>query len=80
MSVILLGADFLATQGLYIGFKRVIKCSRATGRANWLKGEKSNVSRTVSVLVFRVLMCLENQSVDRILPNSQLNFDVCKVK
>jgi hypothetical protein len=33
----------------------VIKFSRATSRVRWLKGEKNNVSRTISVLVLRVL-------------------------
>jgi hypothetical protein len=43
--------------------KSIIKYSRATGRVKWLSDEKTNVSRVISVLVFWVLMCLENQSV-----------------
>jgi hypothetical protein len=33
----------------------IIKSSRATSRVKWLNGEKPNVSRTISVLVLRVL-------------------------
>jgi hypothetical protein len=40
-----------------------IKYSWATSRVNFLSGKKTNVSRTISVLVFTVLMYLENQSV-----------------
>jgi hypothetical protein len=36
----------------------IIKYSRATSRVNWLSDEKTNVSRTTSVLVFRVLIQL----------------------
>jgi hypothetical protein len=43
-----------------------IKSSPATSRVRRLSEEKANVSRTISVLVFRVLMCLENQSVSDI--------------
>jgi hypothetical protein len=43
-----------------------IKYSQVTSRVNWLSGKKkTDVSRTISVLVFRVLMCLENQSASR---------------
>jgi hypothetical protein len=38
----------------------IIKYSRATSRVKWLSDEKTNVPRTISVLVFRVLMYLEN--------------------
>jgi hypothetical protein len=34
-----------------------MKNSRATSCVHGLNGEKTNVSRTISVLVFRVLMC-----------------------
>jgi hypothetical protein len=34
--------------------------------SNGEKGEKANVSRTISVLVVRILMYLENQSVSDI--------------
>jgi hypothetical protein len=34
----------------------VIKYSRATSSVKWLKGEKTNVSRAISVLVHRVLI------------------------
>jgi hypothetical protein len=40
----------------------IIKYSWATSRVKWLSDEKTNISRTISVLVFRVLMYLENQS------------------
>jgi hypothetical protein len=43
-----------------------IKYSQATNLVNWLSGEKTNISRTISVLVFRVLMYLEDQSVSYI--------------
>jgi hypothetical protein len=43
----------------------IIKYSLATSGVNWLSGKK-NVSRTISVLVFRVMMYLENQSVSHI--------------
>jgi hypothetical protein len=43
-----------------------MKNSQATSHVNWLNGEKTNVSRTISLLVFRVLMYLENQSVSDI--------------
>jgi hypothetical protein len=33
-----------------------MKNSRATSRVKWLNGEETNVSRTISVLVFRVLI------------------------
>jgi hypothetical protein len=33
---------------------------------NWLRGGKTNVLRTIFVLVFRVLIYLENQSVSYI--------------
>jgi hypothetical protein len=33
----------------------IIKYSRATSRVKWLNGEKTNVSRTISVLVLRAL-------------------------
>jgi hypothetical protein len=36
-----------------------IKSSRAASRVKWLSGEKTNVSRTISVLVLRVLKYLE---------------------
>jgi hypothetical protein len=36
--------------------KRLIKYSRASSPVNWVRGEKTNVSRTISFLVFRVLM------------------------
>jgi hypothetical protein len=39
----------------------LIKYAQATSRVNWLSGEETNVSKTISVLVFRVLMYLENQ-------------------
>jgi hypothetical protein len=32
----------------------IIKYPQATSSVNWLSGEKTHVSRTVSVLVFRV--------------------------
>jgi hypothetical protein len=38
--------------------ENTIKYSVATSRVKWLKGEKTKVSRTISVLVLRVLMCL----------------------
>jgi hypothetical protein len=41
----------------------LIKYARATSRVNWLSGEETNVSKTISVLVFRVLMYLENHSM-----------------
>jgi hypothetical protein len=44
----------------------IIKYSLATSGVNWLSGEKTNVSRTISVLAFRVMMYLENQSVSHI--------------
>jgi hypothetical protein len=34
----------------------IIKYSRATSRVNWLSGEKKKFQRTISVLVFRVLI------------------------
>jgi hypothetical protein len=39
----------------------IINCSRANSSVNWLSSEKTNVSRTISVLIFRVLMYLKNQ-------------------
>jgi hypothetical protein len=44
----------------------LIKYSRATNHVSWSSGKKNNVSRTGSVLVFRVLMYLENQFVSDI--------------
>jgi hypothetical protein len=41
---------------------QIIKYSRATICVKWLSDEKTNVSKTISVLVFRVLMYLEKQS------------------
>jgi hypothetical protein len=43
-----------------------MKNYRATSRFIWLNGEITNVPRTISVLVFRVPMYLENQSVSDI--------------
>jgi hypothetical protein len=40
----------------------VIKYFQFTSRVNWLRGEKATFQGRC-VLVFRVLMCLENQSV-----------------
>jgi hypothetical protein len=40
--------------------KTIIKFSRATSRVRWLKGKKTNVSRTISVLVLGVLMWLSS--------------------
>jgi hypothetical protein len=34
--------------------KRITTYSRATSRANWLSGKKTNISRTFSVPIFRV--------------------------
>jgi hypothetical protein len=34
----------------------VMKFSRDISRVNWLNGEKANVSKTISVLVLRVLI------------------------
>jgi hypothetical protein len=52
----------------------LIKSSWATSHVNWLKGEKPNVSRTISVLILRVLMYLENQSVAYIgLPDARVS-------
>jgi hypothetical protein len=54
---------------LYVGgkhFLNIIKYSWTTSRAKWLSDEKTNVSRTISVLVFRVLMYLEKQSTPSI--------------
>jgi hypothetical protein len=36
--------------------KRIIKYSRDTSRANWLSSKKTNISRTFSVPIFRVLI------------------------
>jgi hypothetical protein len=41
----------------------IIKFSRATSRVKWLNDEKTNVSRTISILVLRVLKWLESPSV-----------------
>jgi hypothetical protein len=35
----------------------LIKYSRATSHAKWLSDERTNVSRTISVLIIRALMC-----------------------
>jgi hypothetical protein len=35
-----------------------MKFSRAISRVKWLSGEKTNVSKTISVLVLRVLVWL----------------------
>jgi hypothetical protein len=42
--------------------KWIIKSSRATSCVRWLSEDKANISRTISVLVFRSLMCLEKHS------------------
>jgi hypothetical protein len=42
------------------------KISQATSRVNWLKDKNTNVSRTISVLILRVPMCLVIQSVSYI--------------
>jgi hypothetical protein len=36
----------------------MMKFSRAISRVKWLRGEKTNVSKTISVLIFRVLVWL----------------------
>jgi hypothetical protein len=38
----------------------MMKFSRAISRVKWLSGEKTNVSKTISVLVLRVLVCLRS--------------------
>jgi hypothetical protein len=38
----------------------IIKSSRATSRVKWLKHENNDVSRTISVLVLRVLKWLKS--------------------
>jgi hypothetical protein len=43
-----------------------IKSSQATSRVKWLNGEKTNISRTISALVLRVLKWLEFPSVSHI--------------
>jgi hypothetical protein len=43
-------------------FSYIAKYSRATSRVSLLSDEESNISRTISVLVFMVLMYLENPS------------------
>jgi len=37
-----------------------MKFSQAISRVKWLNGEKTNVSKTISVLFFRVLTAREN--------------------
>jgi hypothetical protein len=44
----------------------MIKFSQATSRVRWLKGKKTNISRTISILILRVLMWLEFQPVSYI--------------
>jgi hypothetical protein len=45
----------------------IIKFSRDTSHARWLKGEKkTNVSKTISIFVLRVVMWLKFQSVSYI--------------
>jgi hypothetical protein len=36
--------------------RRMMKFSRAISRVKWLSSEKTNVSKTISVLVLRVLV------------------------
>jgi hypothetical protein len=52
-------------------FKSYVICiiiySRVTSHVKWLNDEKTNVSRTICVLVFRELMYLENQSASEFL-------------
>jgi hypothetical protein len=57
-------------------FATVIKSSWATSHVKWLGEEKANVSRTISVLIFRLLMCLEKQSAPGIgLPEFRTHVD-----
>jgi hypothetical protein len=49
-----------------VSTSEIIKSSRATGRVKLLNGEKTNISRTISVLVLRVLKWLEFPSVSYI--------------
>jgi hypothetical protein len=44
----------------------IIKFSLATSRVKWLKGEKANVSRTISVLVVRELVLSGEESGHRV--------------
>jgi hypothetical protein len=40
----------------------MMKFSRAISRVKWLSGEKTNVSKTISVLVLRVLVWFSHHS------------------
>jgi hypothetical protein len=52
----------------------VTKSSQATSHVKWLNGEKISVSRTISVLVLRVLKWLEFPSVSYIyLPEPRVH-------
>jgi hypothetical protein len=51
----------VTTRKLYSLLSRrlsMLKFSRAISRVKWLSGDKTNVSKTISVLVFRVLVWL----------------------
>jgi hypothetical protein len=51
-----------------------IKCFRATSCVKWLNGEKTSVSRTISVLVLRVLKWFQFPSVSYIyLPEPRVH-------
>jgi hypothetical protein len=64
---------FIAVSNFRKTTEATIKSSRATSRVKWLNGEKTNVSRSISVLVLRVPKWLEFPSVSYIAPCSWLH-------
>jgi hypothetical protein len=59
MHLYLFGMCNCETIFIELGPTFIIKFYRATSRVKWLNGEKSKVSGTISVLVFRVPKWLE---------------------
>jgi hypothetical protein len=45
----------------------MMKFSRAISRVNWLSGEKTNVSKTISDLVLRVLAAVLLEAMNKLL-------------
>jgi hypothetical protein len=47
---------FVSKREEMVGSWRMMKFSRAISRVKWLSGEQTNVSKTIFVLVLRVLV------------------------
>jgi hypothetical protein len=61
--IIIITITTTTTTTIIIIIINIIKSSRATSRVKWLKHEETNVSRSIAVLVLRVLKWLKLPTV-----------------